>query len=172
VPNPFGGDSIDVGITGLKIDIASYTAVCDDYATEQCTAHANAQTVMLLLAKLSPPPGPLDAQPILPGTYEVQASPTTVMPDGTGLLNVAYAQALATDATCGGAPSPSVRGGTIRLDQVTSTLVSGRVDVAFSDGSRVVGDFSAPMCGGVAFDVCEIAATQKFCDDTSPPLCR
>jgi hypothetical protein len=171
VPNPVGAGTIEIGITGLKIDIASYAGICGDYATAQCQLHANGQTVTLLFARLNPLP-PYTAPALAPGSYTIQPSPTIALPDGTGLLTVVYAQALATGVApgCEGFPSPAVQGGTLRLDRVSEDVVTGAVSVTFTDGSAVQGDFTAATCGGVSFDICPIAATQEFCE--LPPQCR
>lgn len=156
-----------VGIKAVAIDFASYAGACGDYDGGQCKLHANAQSVTVLLAKLDP----FGAEPALkPGTYTVYASPTQAIPDGTGLLTVAYAQALATGAApdCAGSASPSVQGGTIRLDQVTGPI-TGHVAITFKDGSALQGDFSAALCPGTVSDICTLATTQVLC--TPPPLC-
>lgn len=169
VPNPLGSGNVQVGIKGLKIDLTSYANVCGDYATAQCKLHADAQSVTIVFAKLNPAP-PFGAPAFAPGSYTIQPSPTIALPDGTGLLTVAYAQALRTGAACAdAAPSPAVQGGTLRIDQVSDTVVTGGVNITFQDGSTVAGDFSAPACPGVALDVCQLAATQSFC--SLPPAC-
>lgn len=154
-----------VGVKAIALDFASYADACDDYASSQCKLHANAQNVTLILAKVNP----AGTEPALgPGTYTVYGSATTAIPDGTGLLTIAFAQSLATDATCAGAPSPSVQGGTLRLDQVTGS-VTGNVSLTFQNGSSLQGDFSAPICAGPAPDICMLASAQALC--TLPPTC-
>lgn len=160
-----GGTTIDVGVKALALEVTSYADACGDFASGQCTYHATAQSVLVLLAKLNP----LGTEPALrAGTYTVTSSPTTVTPDGTGLLTVAFAEALATDETCLGTPSPSIQGGKVRLDQVTDPI-TGNVSLTFQDGSTLGGDFSAPLCPGPSPDVCSLAAEQALC--TLPPVC-
>ena len=164
-PVPLGSTTVSVGVKALALEVTSYADACGDFASSQCRFHANAQNVTVLLAKLNP----LGTEPELrSGTYMVASSPTTVTPDGAGLLTVAYSQALVTDATCVGSPSPSVQGGTVRLDQVTGP-VTGRVSLTFQDGSSLAGDFSAPLCTGPSPDVCSLATAQALC--TLPPVC-
>jgi hypothetical protein len=163
-----GGATVDFGVSALAIEIASYANACADYATSQCTLHANAQSVTILLAKLDP----TGAAPALaPGNYTVQSSPSVAIPDGSGHLTVAFAQALGTDAApaCAGIPSPAVQGGTLRLDAVSGTPVTGHLELTFQDGSAVCGDFSAEVCPGTAPDICQIAQAQALC--TPPPVC-
>ena len=166
---PLGLDTVDVGVKAVAIEVTSYADACGDFATSQCRLHQNAQSVTILFARLNAiPPA---AEPTLqPGTYTVYASPATAIPDASnpGLLTVAFAQALATDATCVGAPSPSVQGGTLRLDGVGGPI-TGHVSLTFQDGSSLAGDFSAPICAGVSPDVCSLATAQALC--TLPPAC-
>lgn len=176
LPNPLGGGNIAIGVSGIKIDFTSYANICADYATAQCKLHANSQTVSIILARLNPLP-PNTAPVLQPGTYTVQARPTVTIPDtnSSGLLTVAYAETLVTGAapTCDPGTKPSVQGGTVRIDQVSDALVTGSVNLTFSDGSTtdtVVGDFSASNCPGVTFDICQIAQSQQFC--TLPPTCQ
>ncbi len=163
---PLGGGTVDVGVKALALQITSYANACGDYTTAQCKFHQGAQSVTILFARLNPAG---TEPPLLPGTYTVNSSATTVTPDGaTGMLLAAYAQALATNATCAGTPSGSIQGGTLRLDTVTSPI-TGHVSLTFVDGSSLSGDFSAPICAGVSPDVCALATAQALC--TLPPLC-
>lgn len=168
-PVPLGGATVDVGVKALALEVTSYSDACGDFATSQCRLHRNAQSVTILLARLNAAP-PAGEPTLQPGTYTVHASPTTAIPDGTnpGLLTVAFAQALATDASCAGTPSPSVEGGTLRLDQVTGPI-TGHVALTFQDGSSLEGDFAAPLCPGPSPDVCSLATAQALC--TLPPVC-
>lgn len=161
-----GGGTVAVGVKALALEVTSYAGACGDFANTQCTFHMNAQSVTVLVARLNP----AGTEPALnPGTYTLNSSPATVTPDdGTGLLIAAYAQALATNGTCVGTPSPSVAGGTLQLDQVTGP-VTGHVAVTFQDGSSLEGDFSAPLCPGPGPDVCSLATAQALC--TLPPVC-
>lgn len=164
-PVPLGGSTVNVGVKAFALLVTSYADACGDFASSQCRFHQNAQSVTLIFAKVNP----LGAEPALsPGTYTVASSPTTAVPDGSGLLTVAYAQALATNATCAGTPSPSVQGGSLRLDQVAGPI-TGHLSLTFQDGSALAGDFSAPLCTGPAPDVCMLATVQALC--TLPPAC-
>ncbi len=163
---PVGGIDVSVGVKAVALDFTSYADACGDYASSQCRLHGNAQNVTVILAKINP----TGTEPALSlGTYTVTASPTTAIPDATGLLTIAFGQALATDASCAGVPSPTVQGGTVRLDQITATSVTGRVSLTFQDGSTLEGDFSAPICAGASPDICMLATAQALC--TLPPAC-
>jgi hypothetical protein len=168
LPAPGGGGDLSFGISALAIELTSYADACGDFATGQCVVHPDAQSVTILFAKLDP----TGAEPQLaPGTFTVYPSPATAIPDGTGRLTVAYAQALATGAApaCAGTPSPAVQGGTLRLDDVSGSPVKGHVDLTFADGSTLEGDFSAALCEGTSPDICEIATAGELC--TPPATC-
>lgn len=161
---PLGGATLDIGLKAVELAITSYAGVCADVESGQCPFHQNAQSVVVLLAKLDP----TGAEPALAkGTYTVQTSAQIPIPDDTGLLTVAYAQAVATDASCVGSWSPSVQGGTVRLDE-TAGPVKGHLSLTFQDGSTLQGDFSAPLCA-TSPDVCALATAEQLC--TAPPVC-
>ncbi len=166
-PIPLGAQTVNVGVKAIALEVTSYADACGDFASSQCRFHQNAQVVTVLFARLNP----FGTEPALAaGTYTVSSSPTSVSPpDAAGLLTVAFAQALATDATCLGNPSPAVQGGTLRLDQVSGPI-TGHLSLTFQDGSRLEGDFSAPLCPGPSPDVCALATAQALC--TLPPLCQ
>ncbi len=162
-PLPLGTSTVNLGIKALAIEVTSYGGACNDFA---CKLHTNAQTVTVLIARLNPS----GVEPALnPGTYTVSSSPQTVSaPDINGVLTDAYAQAVATNATCMGTPSGSIAGGTVRLDSVTGP-VTGHVSLTFQDGSTLQGDFSAPMCTSPTVDVCALATAALA---GSPQLCQ
>ncbi len=153
-----GGQTASVGVKAIALEVTSYANACADFASSTCQVHMGAQSVTLLVAKVNP----LGTEPALPaGTYALNTSPTTTIPDGNGMLNVGYAAALGTSSTCMGTPSvPS--SGTIRLDSVGDP-VKGHVSVSFQDGSKLEGDFSAPVCAGLTPDICQLAANGSIC---------
>lgn len=156
-----GGQTASVGVKAIALQITSYANACADFASSTCQVHMGAQSVTLLVAKVNP----LGAEPALPaGTYTLYESPSIPFPDGNGMLNVGYAVALGTNSTCMGTPSvpsPNARG-TIRLDSVGDP-VKGHVSVSFQDGSKLEGDFSAPVCAGLTPDICQLAANGSIC---------
>jgi hypothetical protein len=165
-----GGTNINVGVNAFAVLATSYGNACGDYATTQCKLHQTAQTVTILFARLNPSGS---QPPLATGTYTIASSATTVLPDGTsGFYFVAFAQAVTTtNASCAlstGSPSPSIQGGTLRIDSVAGPI-TGHVSVTFTDGSSLSGDFSAPVCGGTTPNVCTLAATQALC--TGTPTC-
>jgi hypothetical protein len=148
-PVPLGGATVNVGVKALALEVTSYADACGDFASSQCRFHQGAQSVTLLVARLNP----LGTEPELrAGTYTVTSSPTQVTPpDATGVLTVAFAQALATDAACVGTP------------------ITGNVSLTFQGGSSLSGDFSAALCPGASPNVCSLATAQALC--TLPPAC-
>jgi hypothetical protein len=157
-----------LGVNAVELAITSYPDACGDLASSQCRYHQGSQAVSIIIAKANPvPPG---SQPALtPGTYTVQSSITSAVPEpSTGLLDVAYAEAVAPDPSCVGTAHPSMQGGTVRLDQVTGPI-TGHVAITFDDGSSLSGNFSAPICPGVNPDVCSRALGGALC--TKPPSC-
>lgn len=166
-----GGSSVPAGIKAFALQFTSYADACGDFSSGACKLHQNAQTVTVIFARLNPPSfsSPTPSEPVLTtGTYTVSASIAQVTPEQGGTLYVAFADALATNATCLGTPSPSVQGGTLRVDSVTGPI-TGSVSLTFEDGSKLAGDFSAPICSNT-LDVCGLAnAGGALC--TSQPSC-
>ena len=156
-----------LGVSAVEIAITSHADACGDLASSQCRYHPSSQAVTVLVAKANPIP-PNSAPGLTPGTYTVQSKITTAVPEASGLLDVAYAEAVAPDPSCAGTAHPSMTGGTVRLDQVTGPI-TGHVSLTFDDGSSLSGDFSAPICPGVNPDVCGRALGGAIC--TLPPTC-
>jgi hypothetical protein len=156
-----------LGVKAVELAITSYADACGDLASTQCRSHASSQAVTILVAKANPA-RPFSEPTLATGTYTVQSSITTAVPDANGLLTVAYAEAVAPDPSCVGTAHPSVQGGTVRLDQVTGPI-TGHVSISFDDGSSISGDFSAPLCTAVSPDVCGRAVGGAIC--SQPPAC-
>jgi hypothetical protein len=156
-----------LGVTAVELAITSYADACGDLASSQCRYHQGAQAVTVLVAKANPVP-PNGAPGLTPGTYTVQSSITSAVPEPGGLLDVAYAEAVAPDPSCVGTAHPSMQGGTVRLDQVTGPI-TGHLSLTFDDGSSLSGDFSAPLCPGLSPDVCSRALGGALC--SLPPAC-
>lgn len=158
-----------VGIRAMALEFTSYAGVCADYAKGTCQLHASAQRVTVVFALLDPAKG----EPVIkPGSYTIYPDITTTVPDGN-LLRVNYAQALATGPAtpapgCAGSPTAAASG-TLRIDQVTATTVTGHLSVTFTGGDALQGDFTAPVCA-TAPDVCTLAQTTQLC--TGSPTCN
>jgi hypothetical protein len=94
------------------------------------------------------------AAPVQPGTYTVSAH--TPAPDLQGNITVPQAIISKTDAACHMPQIPVAVSGTITIDTIGAN-VTGSIDLAFDDGSRVAGAFSSPACG-FQMDVCTALA--------------
>ena len=47
--------------------------------------------------------------------------------------------------------------------------MTGHVNVTFSDGGKLEGDFTADVCSGATPDICGLATAGAFCQGT--PVC-
>ena len=152
-----GGGSLTFAASGLAIELTSYANACGDFASATCAFHKSAVTVTVLLAMLDTLP-PYAAPTIPAGSYPINASTTTINPDGS----VVFAQATPTDTTCGGGNPTQLKSqsGTLRIDSVTGPI-TGHVSVSFVNSSTqaaagsLEGDFSAPLCSA-SVDVCTL----------------
>lgn len=172
------GQTKKVGVTGLKIDLASYANVCGDYpASGACVAHSNAQLATIIIARLrlATDADPNPAAPALEaGDYTVQDSPAIPYPGPSGVYDrVTYAAAVSTGATCSGATNVigSKIGGTVHLDDPAADPVTGTYDLTFASGERIRGSFQAPRCPGFSPDICLLAENQTFCNPQVAPVC-
>ena len=156
-----------LGVSAMELAITSYADACGTLASTQCVHHANSQAVTVIVAKANPLP-PASQPTLTPGTYAVQSTITSAVPESSGLLDVAYAEAVAPDPSCVGTTHPSKAGGTVRLDSVTGPI-TGHLSITFDDGSSISGDFSAPICSSVTADVCVRALGGALC--TLPAAC-
>jgi len=142
--------------TGIALGFSTSTGLCPfvkQYGS--CTNRANATTVSLLVLRANVSGTGTSPGPVQPGTYAVFTGALPAI-DGQGNVAVAVADITKTgDAPTCTEPSniPSPTGGTVRIDAISSTHVTGSADVTFSDGSRVAGSFDVPTCD-FATDVC------------------
>ncbi len=148
-----GGGSLTFAASGLAIELTSYPNACGDFASATCAFHKNAVTVTVLLAMLDTLP-PYAAPAIPAGSYPINASTTTINPDGS----VVFAQATPTNDTCGGGNPTQLKSqsGTLRIDSITASEVTGHLAVTLQGGAGTLsGDFTAPLCGA-SVDVCTL----------------
>lgn len=158
------GVPFSIQATALAIGLASYTGQCSDLSTPFCTVHRSAENVTLVIANAAPFGAPAA---IGPGTYALSGDFT---PNISASPTLAAAAGVATDASCVATTATPAGGSTVRIDSVSATRVTGHLDVTFSDGGRLQGDFSAPVCAGVTPDICAVAQSQGACSTT--PQCR
>lgn len=140
--------------TGLLLGFGDFGGVCNLVTTTQgCGVKANATVVTAVVVRANAVGG--TAPPIGPGTYQVTS--TSAAPDAQG--NVSFVQAVVarTNATCGDTSgNPVATGGSVRIDSVDASRVTGFADLTFEgSGGRVSGAFSVSRCG-LEPDVCTV----------------
>jgi hypothetical protein len=147
-------EGFDANATGLLLGFGSFPGLCSFVTQNQgCATKADATIVNVLLVRANVLGG--DPGPVRAGTFTIGATSQT--PDAQGNVTVAQALLVRSDASCG-APAnvPAVTSGTVRLTSV-GARVAGSVDLSFSDGGRVAGNFDVPACG-FQTDVCTALA--------------
>lgn len=155
---PLGGQTANVGVKAVALQVTSYANACNDFATSECQHHMGAQSVTVLVGKLDL----AGSEPALTtGSYTLRPSIAAMELESGTIYKLGYAEALATSSSCAGMPS-IVSSGTIRLDKVGDP-VAGHLSVTFQDGSKLEGDFSAPVCPGLSPDICEKATSEELC---------
>ncbi len=141
--------------TGIAFGFSTSTGLCkfiQDNGT--CTNRANATTVSILVVRANTAVGGHPG-PVQPGTYAVYTGVGLPGTDGQGNLIFAVADITKTiDASCTEPTTPSAVSGTVRIDTIDSTHVTGSANITFSDGTtHVAGSFDVPTCA-FATDVC------------------
>ncbi len=141
----------NINAAGVAIQFASTANVCADLISATCVAHANSQgvTVFISDAVFSG-----DAA-ITNGTYTVVENPGTAA-TATG-FKAAFAEAHNLGASCSPVSTSTQATGTVTLTEAGPTRFSGSVNITFTDGSKLQGDFSAAACSGSTVDICAIA---------------
>lgn len=166
LPQPLGA----AGVSAVALSFDRTGAFCTDIGSSQCPRHPSQQSVTVFVANVTIPASgaaPTAPQRIGAGTYTVD--PLSVATVLQGVPLVVTAAALSTDATCGGSTRAGARGGTVRIDSITSTQIKGFVDIDFGCGAAgtcttrdsLKGDFTADLCTGV--DICAAASAQTAC---------
>ena len=156
------GNLPSVPVAGMAVRFATFTGTCADLTAATCRSHRSSRSVTIVVARAA-----LSAAnpAITPGTYAVlKGTQLTIGPGGSAEL--AVGSSTTTDAQC--ADTTSAAQGSLRLDQVSTSIISGHVDVTFDDGGKLQGDFVAAVCP-FAPNVCTIAAQQALC--TGTPVC-
>ncbi len=153
----------------VAIGFTSYSGFCSDITNAQCAGHKDARAVTVFVANVLLPgaTGAPSAPPaITAGTYTVtDAAFGTV---GAGLTKLAFADVLQSDASC--ASTPTAATGSIRIDQVGGTQVTGYVDLTWANGGKLQGNFTANVCSGV--DVCTAVAVRTNCPTMPVGACQ
>jgi hypothetical protein len=146
---PFAGST---AISGILVELASGADACN-VLTQAKQCGTGAASTVLLTGALSGVVGGSTVGPAAPGTYPWLANPPT------GTFKASTTSAAQVDAVCAtGAGSPTrMTGGSIVISTVTSSAVSGSMDVQFDNGQVYKGTFDVPVCP-VSIDVCSLFA--------------
>lgn len=150
--------TVEVGALGIRF--ATFTGTCGDLTHSTCVSHRSSRSVTLVVARAAT--GTASAN-VGPGTYAV--ADTRQFTIGTsGALELALGDSTTTDAQC--ADTTSAATGSLRIDQVSASQVTGHVDVNFADGGKLQGDFIASRCPFVPA-TCAVVAAGAICSGLS-----
>jgi hypothetical protein len=150
-------------VAAVGIRFATFTGSCADLTAATCRSHRSSRSVTVLVARAGTSAA---SAAITAGTYAVVKGATQFTITTSGAAELAVGSSTTTDAQC--ADTTSAAQGSLRLDQVSATLVSGHVDVTFDDGGKLQGDFVASVCPFPP-DVCTVATAQAIC--SGAPVC-
>jgi hypothetical protein len=157
--------------TGVLLGFGSFQGLCSFVTSTQfCGVKANSTFVTALVARANVLGRTAPA--VVPGTYSVAA--TIPSPDAQGDVSVVSAVI----ARTGTAPvceetlgAPEATSGTVRIDSISDSRITGTVDLTFEGGSRVQGAFDVVRCG-FQTDVCAVlAAGEGECSGGTDPVC-
>ncbi len=140
----------------LAVRFATFTGTCGDLTAPTCRSHKSSRSVTLIVARAATSAG---AATVGPGTYAI-ADTNQFTIGASGAFELAFGSSTTADANC--AETPSAATGSLRLDQVSASLVTGHVDVTFADGGKLQGNFIASMCP-FSPDACTVAAAHEIC---------
>jgi hypothetical protein len=146
-----------VGAAGVAIEFASTPNVCADLTSATCVAHPNSAGVTVFIASAAILGG---TAALAKTTYTVVANPASgFVPGANNSVQVAFAESHRLGASCHPpSATPVTATGTVTLTDASATHLAGHVDLTFSDGGNLQGDFSVPTCGAVpASTICDLA---------------
>ena len=153
---PFVGTT---SASGLAIALTSFSGTCDFVtATNLCGSKGSATLLLALAVAGDAGGGTVGA--LAPGTYPFLADPPT------GAFHAALASAARTTATCGGS-RVAMNGGSITVATVSTTRVTGSLDLHFADGTAYQHPFDLAVCP-LTVDLCSQIGSPK-CTATIPP---
>ena len=144
---PFVGST---AISGIFVELASGADACNVLTqAKQCGTGSN--STVLLTGAFSGVPGGTIVDPTGPGNYPFLPNPPS------GPFKTAISSAAQVDAVCTSKPgSPlDMTGGTVVISTVTSSAVTGSVDIQFDNGQAYSGTFDVAVCP-VSIDICSL----------------
>lgn len=143
---------ISFGYAALEVAAADVSGLCSMVQASQDKANMKGIAIAVLRFDLTgAAPSPIGA-----GVYAIAATP----PSNQTRFDVANVVVTQNDATCNGT-GVEASSGNVWIDSVTSSEITGAVDVTLTDGTRVVGTFQAPRCTvpGALTDVCSTTSS-------------
>jgi len=142
-------------ISGILVELASGADACNVLTqAKQCGTGSGSTTV--LAGALSGVEGGSTVPPAGPGTYPWLSNPPT------GTFKTSTTTAAQVDAACAsGLGSPThMSGGSVTIASVTTSTVSGSMDVHFDNNQTYTHSFDVPVCP-VSIDICSLFDTCK-----------
>ncbi len=167
-----------VDVKAFALRFSSATGTCTDLESDPlCKLTASSREVTVVFADV----GAVASPTLGTGTFSVDPNPANVVP-GTGplagTLVASFGGSVQTTASCPAGTVGQVAKGTLKVTGVSSTAISGSVDLTFgtvgSGGTftpgtdTLKGSFTANVCGNLAADLCSLATTGGEC---SSPHC-
>ncbi|WP_242343680.1 hypothetical protein [Anaeromyxobacter terrae] len=149
----FSGTTVAFGNSALILGFGAQSGVCA-LATDACAGKKSFPFVWGLVATARLGGA---AQPLTTGSYTVYADITQAVPTNPlDPIRAAVFQGDRTDASCVPDANPPAATGTIRIDALSASAVSGELDLTFADGQGgfLRGPFTAVPCAGAEFDAC------------------
>lgn len=177
-PSTCSIESQTVTVKAFALRLSSSTGLCTDLEADPiCKLTPSSQSATVVFADV----GAISAPTLGAGTFSVDPDPANVVPGTgalTGTLVAAFGSSVATTAACPAGTAAQVAKGTLTVNAVSSTTITGTLDLTFGtldQGGHFVagsdtlkGDFRASVCGNLAADLCSLATTQGQC---SSPHC-
>jgi hypothetical protein len=163
-----------VSVAGLVLAFSTKTGLCSDLTTEissgACVAHASSASVELFIADVGITALGGQASIVTGKSYPVINDPTQVVIGGTTFSD-SFGYSTRLDATCvPTSTTPVTASGTIVLTSITSSEISGHVDVTFTDHGTLNSDFTAPVCNA-NLDICAVANAAIASQGTPISIC-
>jgi len=144
---PFIGST---AISGIFVELASGADACHVLTqAQQCGTGSN--STVLLTGAFSGVPGAATVDPTGPGNYSFLPNPPS------GPFKASISSAAQVDAVCTSKPGSPVdmTGGSVVISTVTSSAVTGSVDIQFNNGQAYSGTFDVAVCP-VSIDICSL----------------